>query len=365
LRICLISNGKSEHIQRLSIYLASMNHEVHLISGRTSESFSNQVIMHPLIDQPIVWPLQVKHLVRYIQPDIVDGQFASVYGYLAAISHVHPLVVTVWGSDLFIQPWHNPLWRYTTKYALNQATEIHCLFSMEMADPALKRLNVDITKVKNYLLGVNTEIFKPLGFNSNLAKSMDISPNIPIVINIRGFAPVYDFETYFRSIPLVLDKIPEAKFIALYKKGQREVGDRLAKQLGISDKVVLMEWALQSLMPELLSLASVYVSTSVSDGASNALFEAMACELAPVVTDIPANRYWVKDGENGYLFKTGEYSILAEKIICLLKDKEKRESFGKKCREIVLEKANQKIEMAKMENIYRTLVEKYAKSNLK
>jgi glycosyltransferase involved in cell wall biosynthesis len=364
-RICLISNGKSEHIHRLSNYLISLNHEVHLISGRTRESFSTQVIMHPLFDNPLAWPLQVKHLVRHIHPDVVDGHYASIYGYLAAFSHFRPLVVTVWGSDLFIQPWHNKIWKYTTRYALNQATVINCWFPMEVADPALRKLKVDITKVNNYLLGVDAEIFKPLGFNSNLAKSMDIQPNTPVVINVRGFAPVYDFETYFRSIPLILEKVPKAKFIALHKKGQREIGESLAKQLGISQNVVLVEWVPQSDMPKLLSLASVYVSTSISDGASNALFEAMACEVAIVVTDIPANRYWVNDGENGYLFKSGEYTILAEKIICLLKDKEKRESFGKKCREIILRKANQKVELAKIENSYRDLVEKYNKSNLK
>jgi hypothetical protein len=58
-----------------------------------------------------------------------------------------------------------------------------------------------------------------------------------------------------------------------------------------------------------LAAADVYVSTSTTDGASVSLDEAMACELAPVVTDIPANRAWIKDGENGFRRESGAHQL--------------------------------------------------------
>jgi glycosyltransferase involved in cell wall biosynthesis len=79
-----------------------------------------------------------------------------------------------------------------------------------------------------------------------------------------------------------------------------------------------------------------------------------------VVTDIPANRHWIINGQNGFLFKPGDYNTLAEKVIMLLSNKELRESFGGKSRQIVLERANQKIEMAKIEKIYLELIDKFA-----
>lgn len=358
MRICLISNGKSEHIQRLSSYLISLDHEVHLISGKVTDSYSMNIVLHRLSSNPLVWPLQIKHLVETIQPDIVDGHFASIYGFLAALSGFHPLTVTVWGSDIFVQPWHNPLWRFTVKYALNKADTINCLFPITVAEPALTRLNVNICKVRTSLLGVDTNKFKPLGFDAELAKELGIYRDRPLIINVRGFDPVYGFETYFQAIPLVLDKIPEAQFLALYRNGQREVGERLIDRLGIAGNVLLREWLPRSKMPQLLSLASINVSTSLSDGASNALLEAMACEVAPVVTDIAANHPWITDHENGLLFRPADSKKLAENIIFLLNSPETRHQFGIKCRQMVQEKAEQANEMSKIERLYRDLIVK-------
>jgi len=41
------------------------------------------------------------------------------------------------------------------------------------------------------------------------------------------------------------------------------------------------------------------------------LLEAMAAGCLPVVSDIPGNREWVQDGENGLLFAAGDAAALA------------------------------------------------------
>jgi len=363
-RICLISNGESEHIRRLVTYLISKNHEVHLIAGRTNKIPANGVKVHPLAKQPILWPFQVKQLVTRIKPDIIDGHYASVYGFLAASTGFHPLVVTAWGSDILIQPQKNSFWKLITKYSLQKADIINCLFSLSVAEPAFTRLGIDVTKARTTLLGVDTSEFKPVKYDLELAGEMGLSSTLPLVINPRGFEPVYDYKTFFSAIPIVLRELPETKFIALYKKGQRRIGEILAEQMGITESVILIEWVPRSELPQLLSLASIYVSASVSDGASNSLFEAMACELAPVVTDIPANRPWIDDGKNGFLFPAGNSEVLADRIIHLLKNSALRIQFSKRCRQIVQEKAEQSKEMQKIEDIYRELIDKYSKAKV-
>ena len=47
--------------------------------------------------------------------------------------------------------------------------------------------------------------------------------------------------------------------------------------------------------------AHVYVSLAESDGTSLGLLEALALGAVPVLSDIPANRPWVRDGETGVL----------------------------------------------------------------
>jgi glycosyltransferase involved in cell wall biosynthesis len=362
MKICLISNGTSEHIVRLSEYLVSRKHEVHLLSSRKQKNISNEILFHTLNKFPAFWPFQARQIIAKINPDIVDGHFVSIYGFLAAISGFHPFVVTVWGSDIFINPYHNVLWKYTTKYAIRHADKIACLFSIDIAKDNLVQLGADIKKVETYYLGVDTSLFYRINDCNELKAKLGIDN--PIIINPRGFEPVYGMETFIRSIPLVLDSIPEAKFIIIYKKSDKNKIDILNCQQYIKKSVKFIERVPHDQMPCLLSISDIFVSPSLSDGASNALFEAMACETSPIVTDISANRHWIKDGENGYLFSPGDYITLALRIVDLLKDKNKRLRFGKKSCDIVKNKAEQSDNMAKIEQVYQSLVQKYKLSTL-
>ena len=41
----------------------------------------------------------------------------------------------------------------------------------------------------------------------------------------------------------------------------------------------------------------------------------MACGAVPVVTDLPANREWIRDGENGRIVRNGDAASLAAAVI--------------------------------------------------
>jgi glycosyltransferase involved in cell wall biosynthesis len=209
--------------------------------------------------------------------------------------------------------------------------------------------------------GIDTSLFNKNNKRNDLRRIHGLEANDPIIINIRGLVPIFDPITFIRAIPYVVKKFTSVKFLVTYQKEHKETYEKLIQRLNVDKNVIILDWMPNEKVAEYLAIADIYVSTSLSDGASNALFEGMSCELAPVVTDIPANRCWIKDGENGFLFKSGDYLALAEKINCLLGDKDKRKLFGKKCREIVCEKADYEIQMAKTEKVYQVLVNEYSK----
>ena len=62
-------------------------------------------------------------------------------------------------------------------------------------------------------------------------------------------------------------------------------------------------------------MADLYISPSHVDGSSVSLMEALACGLPCLVSDIPANQEWVREGENGWLFPDGDDERLAGKIL--------------------------------------------------
>jgi len=369
MKICYVADGASIHTQRWVNYFAGKGHETHLICWKVMPGYEDNVNIHLLtrlapkiwtISQYLsflFWIVQIRRLINRIKPDIVDGHFITVYGFLAACSGFHPLVVSAWGSDMLVQPKRNPLLKFIARYSLNKADIIICLFPIDVAKEQVAELGIDSNKIRTLLLGVDTVEFNPSHRDEKIRRSLDMENSHPIVISTRTLAPIYDVETLVKAIPLVLSEMPQAKFVIAGTGKQQDYLTELAHTLGVSNNTKFIGWIPRSELPRYLSSADVYVSSSLSDGTSVSLLEAMASELAPIVTDIPANQAWINDGENGFLFPTRDYKTLASKIIYLLNNEEVRENFSRRSQEIVQKKAEQQTEMKKLERVYHEFVQ--------
>jgi glycosyltransferase involved in cell wall biosynthesis len=59
-------------------------------------------------------------------------------------------------------------------------------------------------------------------------------------------------------------------------------------------------------LPKILANSEIYVSTSISDGTSVSLLEAMSAGRICIGRDFASNREWIEHGQNGFLFSTTE-----------------------------------------------------------
>ncbi len=216
-------------------------------------------------------------------------------------------------------------------------------------------LGMSESKVRIVYDGIDTQQFNPRRRTDSLKSRLGIS-GAPTIICIRNLWPVYNVEMLIKAIPVILKPIPEVKVII---GGDGELKDHLqslAKSIGVSTSIRFVGWIPHSELPEYLASSDVYVSTSLSDSTSLSLQEAMACELAPVVTSLPANQEWVTHGENGFIVPVGDYVKLASQIEYLLTNREVRYKFGKTCRKIITERAEHWKEMEKMGKMYEDLI---------
>jgi len=298
----------------------------------------------------LFWIIQVRRLIRRIKPDIVDGHFITVYGFLAACSGFHPLVLTAWGSDILITPKQNPIYRFLTKYSLRKADLVVCRTPFMREEIA--KLDVHPKKLKISFLGVNTKEFSPAQRSEELREKLDIYSLLPVVISTRALRPIYDIQTLVKAIPLVLKDVQQAKFAIVGEGEQLKYLETLAHSLAILDSIRFVGHIPYEKVSHYLASSDIYVSTSLSDGAPSSLLEAMACGLAPVVTDIAANRAWIQDGENGFLVPVRDPEMLAAKITFLLRNDDIRSRFGEINMKIVKEKAEYNVQLEKLEEIY-------------
>jgi len=367
MKICLLGDAVSPHMKRQASWFARRGHEVHIITFDDTEitnvnihyikpklrRLSFFIPFRDILSLPLDIG-RVKGIVKEINPDIVNGQYLTHYGLYAACTGFHPLVLTAWGSDVLITPKQFPFLRPLARYSLQKADLIICRTPF-MRDGII-RLGASPNKVKISFLGVNTKKFSLAKRDGELRNRLDIPNSSPIVISTRVFYPRYDVGTLIKAIPLILKDFPQAKFVLAGEGEQRNYLESLAQRLGISDSVRFVGLVPGNEVPKYLASSDVYVSTSLTDGVPNSLLEAMASGLAPVVTDIPANRLWIKDEENGFLVKVKDYEILATRIAMLLKDDKARSKFGEINRKIAVERAEHEIQMEELGEMYQALL---------
>jgi glycosyltransferase involved in cell wall biosynthesis len=106
---------------------------------------------------------------------------------------------------------------------------------------------------------------------------------------------------------------------------------------------------------DLIHAADLVVLPSYREGAPRSLIEAAACGLPLVATDVPGCREIVLNGVNGLLVPPFDGKALAEAIIELLLDRERRVAMGKRSRALACEVFSQ-------ERVIRETMSVYAKA---
>ena len=86
-----------------------------------------------------------------------------------------------------------------------------------------------------------------------------------------------------------------------------------------------------------MQIADVFVLPSRNEGMPNVILEAMSSGLPVISTDISGSNDLVKEGINGYLFDYGDSKVLGKLLVNLIHDKDLRNIFGDKSRQLILE----------------------------
>ena len=263
---------------------------------------------------------QFTSILSDLQPDMVHALRIPFEGMLASLTPKDiPLLVSIWGNDLTLHARTSPFMASHTRKALRRADG---LLADAHRDERLAKqwgLRVDApTLVVPGNGGLDLKRVKEVTKGKELP--FDLPADRPLVINPRGFRPgsVHQ-DTFFRSIPLVLEKVPQAFFICTAMQGQPEA-EKWVEKLGIQDHVLLLPYLPQGQLWQVYAQSKVYVSLSSHDGTPNTFLEALDCCCFPVVGDIESLREWLRDGKNGLLVDPMDPHQAADAVIQALTD---------------------------------------------
>jgi glycosyltransferase involved in cell wall biosynthesis len=160
------------------------------------------------------------------------------------------------------------------------------------------------------------------------------------VLCARSHESVYGIEYLLEAIPIVVGKIPAARFVFVGSGSLTNKYREFVSKHGLDRNVEFLGAVSHEKMPEILASCDVYVTPSLSDGSSATLLEAMACAKPCIASDIPGNREWINSGVNGILVAPRDPRSLAEAVISLLKEPETAGRLGHQARVTVEQKAD-------------------------
>jgi glycosyltransferase involved in cell wall biosynthesis len=260
-----------------------------------------------------------------------------------------PLMVTIHGSDFRLAMNQSSFLRKIFLYVCKKANHLHCVSDGMKRE--LEELGINGGRISAFPMGIETDFVNKEGVQR---AGFDNRP--ATILSNRNLLPIYNVSLFIRAIPLILKEESKVKFLVAGDGPEKEELEREARNLRIEDFVQFLGRIPHDAILNLLSQTDIYVSTSLHDGTSVSLLEALGSGAFPVVTDIPSNREWISDGENGFLVPTDEERVLAIRIIEAIRDRSLVEKASQKNHRLVTEKVLWPATIEKTKRVYEKVL---------
>jgi glycosyltransferase involved in cell wall biosynthesis len=305
-----------------------------------------------LVSLQTAWHL--RRLLQHIQPDILHTGWVQDHGFFGALCGFHPVLSMPWGSDILIRPYDSTFSKWITRFTIKRADMVTC--DCEVVKKEIIQLaGYPAEKIMVFPWGIDLNIFKPFQGESKVKRQLGWEDKQILIMN-RSFKPVYGIEYFLAGLPMVNAHRPETRVILVGDGILRADYEAKVASLGLKDKVYFTGFVDDRRMAEYLQAADIYVTTSLSDGTSCSMLEAMACGLPVVVSDTPAYFEWVEDGVNGYIVPRCDSLMLAEQLVHLLGDANLRHEMGQRNLGIAKDRADWEKNFDQLQGIYYALI---------
>ncbi|MEQ8754067.1 MAG: glycosyltransferase [Coleofasciculus sp. G1-WW12-02] len=361
MKIAFLSALNSIHTVRWVNTFAERGHEVHLITQHAMEEpVNNDVCIYQLPFKARYGYLlnvpTVKEILENIAPDVLNVHYASGYGTLGRLSHFHPLVLSVWGSDVYDFPVKSPFHHALIASNLRSADWV-CSTSEVMAQqvmhicPDTKNISVtpfgiDVLKFQQNSASKNKETIT-IGTVKKLERKYGID------ILIRAFAKVK--KVLESTLPNVA---PRLRLLIVGGGSQQNTLNSLVDKLGLQNITTFTGFVSHDQVPHYLNQLDIYVAVSRMESFGVAILEASACSLPVVVSNVGGLPEVVQDGETGYVVDRENPDATAEALIKIIQNNSLRRQMGDAGRKLVLEKYQWSNNVLIMEEIYYRVLKK-------
>jgi len=204
--------------------------------------------------------------------------------------------------------------------------------------------------------GVDVEMFRPSGCTGKDEDQCTIGM-------VGAFAPWKGQHIFLQAAARVVRQVPRVRFyligdVIYSTAGHREYRSTLAQlvqDLGLEKHVVFGGFRRD--IADVLSGLDIVVHCSIEpEPFGRVIVEAMACAKPVIASRAGGVREIISDGVNGLLVPPGDQERLAEALVSLVRDSQRRARLGEAARQRVLETFRIEDQVRKIEQCYERLL---------
>lgn len=188
-----------------------------------------------------------------------------------------------------------------------------------------------------------------------LKESFGIMPQSLVVGTVGRLVPIKGHKYLIEAAPKILKEVPGVRFVLVGDGNLRPKLQRLTHTLNIQDAFLFLHW--RSDIPKIINMFDLFALPSLNEGMGKVLVEAMAAGKPIVASDTGGIPDLVTHGYNGLLVPPGNPSRLAEAIVTLLKDSNRRQEIGKNGK-LLAQRYSLESMVEKIETLYEELLAK-------
>lgn len=356
MKIAFVSAARSSHTIKWVNALAGRGHRVTLYSLPDHKAPTNSIDARVSVDYLPRGGFRgyfnnagvLRRRIRDFAPDVVNVHYASGYGTLARLSRVHPILLSVWGSDVYDFPLISPLHHHLVGTNIRRADALAS--TSEVMAEQVRRVFGYQKEITITPFGVDCSLFSPGG-----------APHTPFTVGtVKALEEKYGMDYLIRGFHQFRQSCPDPRAVRLliYGKGSRKDElQRLIDELGEQDQISLMGALPNTQVPEVIRQMDVFVLPSILDSESFGVsaVEAMACGVPVIASDVDGFRETVANRVTGVIVPRKDAGAIADALADLAADAEKRAAYGHAGRERALALYDFEKNVDTMEALYARL----------
>jgi L-malate glycosyltransferase len=352
-RICLLANLAGSLSVQWANHFHRKGYELHVFSFGEAQGVLEGIRIYRLRDE-LPFKLgyfsevrRVRELVDGIRPSLIHAHYASGYGTLGRLLDFHPYIVSAWGSDIYEFPKKSPVHRWMLIRNL-AAADYLCSTSRAMAN--------ELTKFTSKAVRIT-----PFGVDCNMFSCATPSDNGEtqfVVGTVRSLEKVHGIDCLLKAFALLMNKHPgwSCRLVIVGGGTMDQEYRRLARLLGLGDRVCFVGNVPHSLVAEYMRSFSVFAALSEQESFGVGILEASACGIPVVTSNVGGLPEVVVNEKTGLMVSPRDEVAAMQCLEKLYLSPRLRESLGRAGESWVREKYNWDDTASIMENLYEEVI---------